>query len=264
MRLGLVDAAVAALAYGGASVLQAQGVAAGQRLLSSPRYLGGLGLDLVGFGATALALRTEPLFLVQSAVAGSIGVTALLARIVLGHALPRLQAGALVGLGLGLVLMAASAQSTGVEATSPAVRLSLLAGVPLLALAVFSASAGPTRSGVLLAALAGLAGGAAGVCARELVVPDTPWRLLLDPAVVALAAYGAVCAWGFAEALRTGAVTVVTATCFAVSTLVPAVVGVALLGDRTRTGWGLGAAVGVLAVLGATSLLARSAALEPA
>ncbi len=79
---GLLSAATAALAYGAGSVLQAQGVGAacngGAQLLAQRRYVLGLALDLLGFLATAVALRSLPLFLVQSALAGSIGVTALL------------------------------------------------------------------------------------------------------------------------------------------------------------------------------------------
>ena len=117
---------------------------------------------------------------------------------------------------------------------------------------------------MLLAAVAGLAGGTAGICARALDPPDHLLQLLLQPSALALAGYGVVCAWAFAQALRSASVTVVTATCFAVSTVVPALVGLAVLGDRTRPGWGAAAAIGVLAVLGATAVLAGRAGLVPA
>ena len=273
MNLGLLSASAAAAAYGSATVLQAQGVAAavhGRRLVTHPRYVAGLALDLLGFGATAVALRSEPLFLVQAAVAASIGVTALLARSVLGTALRRREVAALLVLGGGLLLMAGSARSGPGEHVGSAVGLALLAGVPVLALVTRSGSrsAGATgddgSGGVLLAVVAGLAGGTAGICARALDPPDHLLQLLLQPSALALAGYGVVCAWAFAQALRSTSVTVVTATCFAVSTVVPALVGLAVLGDRTRPGWGAAAAIGVLAVLGATAVLAGRAGLVPA
>ena len=87
MSLGLVGALAAALCYGVASVLQAVAAARTSsgaavdprllgRLLTQGPYLAGLGLDGVGFAASLLALRSLPLFLVESAVASSIGVTA--------------------------------------------------------------------------------------------------------------------------------------------------------------------------------------------
>ena len=258
MSVGLLAALAAALAYGSGTVLQAQAVqlvgADGgllQRLLRQRRYLAGLALDLVGFGAGALALQTEPLFLVQAVLAASIGVTALLARAVLGTLLDRRDTAALAVLGAGLLLMAASAR------TGPAVHggtlagLSLLGGVLPLTLLTARLDAGP-----LLAVVAGLAGGGAGIAARALEIPHPLWHLAGQPIALAVAGYGAVCAWAFAEALRRSSVTVVTATCFAVSTVLPALVGVLLLGDRARAGWGGAAVVGVAVVLGATALLA--------
>lgn len=258
MSVGLLAAGVAALAYGSATVLQAQAVdAAGRggglvlRLVRQRRYLAGLGLDLLGFGAGALALQSQPLFLVQASLAASIGVTALLARAVLGTALGRRHAVALIVLGAGLVLMAASARSGPAGHAGTLTGLALLAGVLPLAWATSR-----TRSGAPLAVVAGLAGGGAGISARVLTVPDPFWHVLAQPTALAVAAYGAVCAWAFAEALQAASVTVVTATCFATSTVLPALVGLALLGDHTRPGWGAAAAVGVGAVLVATAVLA--------
>ena len=258
MSAGLLAALAAALAYGSATVLQAQAVgrvgAGGgllARLVQQRRYLAGLALDLVGFSAAALALQSEPLFLVQAVLAASIGVTALLARAVLGAVLDRRDSTALVVLGAGLLLMAASSR------TGPAVHGGALAGVGLVAGAgVLALITVGTRSGPLLAVLAGLAAGGAGIAARTLAVPSPLWHLVWQPVGLAVAGYGAVCAWAFAEALRRSPVTLVTATCFAVSTVLPAVVGVALLGDRTRSGWGGAAVLGVIVVLGATVLLA--------
>ena len=261
MSLGLVAALAAPAAYGTATVWQAQAVAQVdvgggllRQLVRDRRYAAGLGLDLVGFAAAALALQSEPLFLVQAALAASTGVTVLLAWAVLGTVLSRRDVLALIGLGSGLVLMAASASSGPAVHGGTLLGLALLLGV--LPLAGVTARGG---SGAWLAVVAGLAGGASGIAARALAIPDPPWQLLASPGALAVAGYGAVCAWAFAEALARTSVAAATATCFAVSTVLPAVVGLVVLGDHVRAGWAVPAAAGIAAVLGTTALLARQA-----
>src|SRR6185437_12846005 len=98
-----------------ASVMQA--VAARRRpgdnavgLVLAPLYLGGSGLDVLGFACTVGALHWLPLFLVQCAAASSVGVTALVGRRVLGAVLHPRDLWALLRLGGGLVLLAAGAR----------------------------------------------------------------------------------------------------------------------------------------------------------
>ena len=76
------------LGYGVASVLQsvgarrvatATGVTGLAAILIQVPYLIGLGLDGVAFVANVVALRELPLFLVQTVLSASIGVTAVLA-----------------------------------------------------------------------------------------------------------------------------------------------------------------------------------------
>src|SRR6476660_3983525 len=94
MVLGLLGAFGAALCYGVGSVLQA--LAARRtatvegldprlllRLLKSWRYLVGVGLDGLGFVLSIAAVRTLPLFVVQSVIASFLAVTAILGAIVL-------------------------------------------------------------------------------------------------------------------------------------------------------------------------------------
>src|SRR3954447_6492176 len=137
MILGLVAALAAAVAYGVASVLQAVGsrrlaTAAPDarlllRLLRSAPYVAGLALDAAGFAATVVALRVLPLFVVESAVASSVGVTALVAARGLGARLLRPERIALVVLGVGLVLLASSAEAEGGQPLSRAWQWVMLA-----------------------------------------------------------------------------------------------------------------------------------------
>jgi hypothetical protein len=56
-------------------------------LIAQPRYLGGLGVDALGWVCTVVALRQLPVFAVQAVLGGSIALTAVLARMVYGSAL---------------------------------------------------------------------------------------------------------------------------------------------------------------------------------
>ena len=91
MTLGLLAALAAAVGYGSGSVLQASATRhrSGLRVLLQPLYLAGLVLDLLGWLLSLVALRSLPLFAVQSLLAGSLVVTVVLARVMLGVRLQR-------------------------------------------------------------------------------------------------------------------------------------------------------------------------------
>src|SRR5665811_1180536 len=142
MVLGMVCALFAAVGYGTASVLQS--VAARKagsspgldprllvRLARSLPYVSGLGLDLAAFVASLVALRTLPLFFVQSAVAASVGVTAVIAAAV-GVRLRGREIASLVILGAGLLLLASSAQPEQGTPLTLGVRWGLLSCVVVL------------------------------------------------------------------------------------------------------------------------------------
>jgi hypothetical protein len=266
--LGLVAALAAAVAYGVASVLQAVGsrrLATGApdarlllRLLRSAPYVAGLALDAAGFAATVVALRVLPLFVVESAVASSVGVTALVAARWLGARLLRPERIALVVLGVGLVLLASSAEAEGGQPLSRAWQWVILALSLLVAAAAGAATRAPQhQAAALLAAAAGLGFGGVGIAARALQPPSPWWAILAEPLLWALVIDGVIALAAYAAALQRGAVTVVAAVTFAVETVVPAIAGYALLGDRARPGFLPVAVAGLLLTLGAAIALAR-------
>ena len=215
MALGLVAALAAAVAYGVASVLQAVGA---RRLESGPvdarfllrltrslPYVAGLALDAAGFVATIVALRVLPLFVVESAIAASVGVTALVAVRFLGARLSASDRVALVVLGIGLIALAVSAQAEG---ASPLAR-----SAPADRAGGLAARRGghrcrrpqaPGRAPVLAAA-AGLGFSAVGVAARALQPPAEWWRLVAEPLLWALVVGGGVALIAYAAALQRGA-----------------------------------------------------------
>ena len=272
MLFGLLGALAAAICYGSATVLQAVGV---RRLAASPAgapllrrgwegrlYAVGLALDGIGFLASLVALRTLPLFVVQSAVASSVGVTAVLAVLLLGARLSRREVVALVVVGLGLLLLALSAGTEQAAAlSSPWDWVVLAAAAPVAALAVVAVRLprGSRWSAALLATAAGLGFGGVGVAARVIAVPDPWWHLVGDPLAWAVAVYGVLATLCYALALERGSATTTAAVTFGVETVVPAAIGLLWLGDSVRPGFALPAAVGFLATLGGCLALAGRA-----
>jgi drug/metabolite transporter (DMT)-like permease len=267
MALGMACALFAALGYGSASVLQS--VAAGKtersagldprllvRLAGSVPYVSGLGLDLAAFLASLVALRTMPLFFVQSAVAASVGVTAVIAAAI-GVRLGGREIASLVVLGGGLLLLAASAQPDRGAPLSLGVRWGLLCCVVVLGAAgALVARRDGRASAQVLAVLGGLAFTVVAVTARSLTVPSPLWHVLADPGLWAILALGGLGMLLFTTALQRGSVTSATALTFAVETIVPAGIGLAFLGDSTRPGFALVAAVGFVLTIAGTLALA--------
>jgi drug/metabolite transporter (DMT)-like permease len=267
---GLAGAFAAAVAYGVATVLQALGarqqgsvddldVHLIGRLLRSTPYVLGVALDGVGFGLSFIALRSEPLFLVQAVVASSLAVTAIMGVTLLGARPARAEWLALGAVTAGLSLLGLSANSEHPAQLPRTERLLLLSLVVAVGIAAYFAarSRRSLRQGDAWAfgVLAGLMYGAGGISARVLTPSHRPLKLLADPALWALISAGLLGLLLYAMALQRGSVTVATAAATTADTLVPAAVGVFLLGDRPAPGRTAFAAAGfALTVAGAVAL----------
>jgi hypothetical protein len=226
------------------------------RLAASAPYVSGVALDLAAFVASLVALRTLPLFLVQAAVASSIGVTAVIAAAI-GARLVGRDIASLIVLGAGLLLLAASAQPDQGTQLALELRWGLLASVVVLGAAgALVARRAGRFAAPALAGLAGLAFTVVAVAARSLTVPSPLWHILSDPGLWAILAQGGLGMLLFATALQRGSVTSTTALMFAVETVVPAYIGLAFLGDRTRPGYGVIAAAGFVLTIAGTVALA--------
>lgn len=276
MALGLLGAFGAALCYGVASILQA--LAARQtastegldprlllRLLGSWRYLLGLGLDGFAFLLSLAALRTLPLFVVQAVVASFLAVTAVLGALVLHMPLRRADKAGLVAVVAGLVLVGLAAAEDKAVAADDAERWGVL--VAAVALGLLAVPLGRLTGSVGAGVLGGVAGLAFGVTAvGGRILPDTldVESLLTDPTTYGLVVAAIVALLTYSTALQRGTVTQATAPLVIAETIGPAIVGLMLLGDEPRPGWGWVSTLGfVLAVLGALSL-ARHGDLEQA
>jgi drug/metabolite transporter (DMT)-like permease len=275
MTLGLLGALAAAVCYGAASVLQAVAARATAptrdvdprlllRLLRRGPFLGGLLLDGAGFAAEFVALRTVPVFLVQAAVAANLAVTALVAVPVLKVWLRPREWAAVAAVCAGLALLAVATGREGRAPVGYGFRLALLGGVVLLCAVGFAAGRLPGRArSALLGLVAGLAFGVVALAVRAL--PSlSPAHLVGDPAAYAVVGGGVAAFLFFATGLQRGSVTVTTAAMVVGETVLPAAVGILLLGDRTRPGFAPVAVTGFVVTLAATLALARFGEAQPA
>jgi drug/metabolite transporter (DMT)-like permease len=267
--LPLAGALLAAVITGFATVLQAIAVrrvpvAQGVRsdgtaaLLRSPVYLGALLLVAAGFAITAAALQSLPVFIVQTIRASSLAVTAGLSVRLLQHRLFRSEIAALGGVFGGLVLLALCApHSRSVDASLP-VRIGLLCAVLFLAVACAAAVRTPIgrAGGVALAVAGGLSFALPPVAARGI----DEWGLLAliaDPAAWALGFSALMGLGASALALQRTGIVLVTCIMVSIETVLSAVLGVVLYGDRPASGRWVLAVAGVLVTLGSSMALAR-------
>ena len=267
--LALSATAGSALCYGAGSVLEQIGARREapaatldprllRRLARRLPWLAGAGLDVAGWLLSLAALRTLPLFAVQSAVAGSVGVTAVLSAVAFSVRPNRRQLGALLALGAGLVVLGLAAAPEGPGHLEGVARALLAAGpaavavtaVPLVRLA--RGESGAARLGIV----AGVAFSGLALAGHVLEIPSRPVMLLADPLAWALVAYGLLGTLLFALALQRGSATSASAALFATETAVPALVGLLLLGDRVRPALGPLAAAGFVATVAGALVLA--------
>lgn len=265
VALSWFAAVVACFGYGIGSVLQSvgarrtahvAGVGGVAMILIQLPYLLGLAADTVAFAANVVALQRLPLFLVQSIVTASVGVTATIAA-ARGARLTWRDWTSLGVLGAGLVLLCLTADSES------AVRVSETSQWIILASAVGPVGVGlvglrfPARSSALvLAGAAGLAFTGVAVASRGLGSVRLDPALLTEPLLWAIIVQGVIGTVFFALALQRGAVTSVTAVTFMIEMVIPSLVGILLFGDTVHPGLEPYAVVGfLLAVGGAVSLM---------
>ena len=262
--LSWLGAIVACVGYGVASVLQSVaakraaavvGLTGLALIIKQVPYLLGLVADGLGFTGNVLALQRLPLFLVQSIVAGSVGVTAVIASMRGAH-LSWKDWTSLAVLGAGLIFLSITAVPTA------AARISLIDERVILLLAIVPVIVGligfrmnGRASTIVLSCAAGLGFTGVAVAARGIGADDVTWSLLLNPLLWAIIVHGAVGMSFFTVALQRDAVTLVTAITFVFEVVVPSLIGVALFGDAIEHGRMPFAIAGfVLAVGGAVSL----------
>jgi hypothetical protein len=270
MGPGIAFALCAAVLMGTATVIQAIGArraaagtpgAAGsgaRTLLAALRrwpFVVGVGMDMLGFAAELIALRSVALFVVEAALASSLAVTAVVAALLLKVRLRAAEWTAVGAVCAGLAVLAVSAGRDGRGEGDVRLRLAILVTAVVLAIAgrVVEGRVARSRAAVL-GAVAGLSFGVVAVAVRMLI-GFRMGELLADPATYAVVISGITGFVFLVDALQAGSVTAATAAMVITESLWPAVFGVVWLGDSTRHDRAPLAVLGfVLSIAGALAL----------
>ncbi len=259
MVIGVTAGLVGALLFGVGAVLQAHAI---RRPETRPEALAGfvrtsvrdpwtmlvIAMYLAGFVLHAVAIWTLPLYLAQAAVAMSLPVTAV-ASLVLHERLSPVHWSALLAVTAGLVLVSLGSGDPGSVIVTPAFALALGAGVVVVAVV---SRYGARMPGSALGTVAGLGYAGSASAVRGVEADLHP---LVVVAALAVPSYSLVAFWLYSLGMDRAGVSSVTAPLIVAQTFVPALVGVALLGDGVREGWWPGVTAGlVLATVGAILL----------
>lgn len=265
MILGYLFAMFGALGSGVGSVLESIGVRRSGayggdhddlgKVARQPLYWTGVTIDVAAFVCAAIALHRLPLFLVQSVMAFSVGVTAVVS-VLLGIRLGRRGWMALGVAVVGLVLLGISAQPGPARVLPLGWRMILLGtAAPVAVIGYFGSRTKQRWTAPLLAFGAGLGFTAVAISARTLHL-EPPWSSVFgEPGAWAIAANGVIATAVFATALQKGSATTASAVMFSTNTVLPSAIGLTLLHDSIRSGFGLAGVTGfVLAVAGSVAL----------
>ena len=258
--MGLIAAALAAIAYAGGSVLQSRGAlgrGSARELARSPYYLAGLGLDAIGWVLTLVALRDLPVYVVQAVLASSLAFTVLIAWLWLKTGLRTRDVTAIGALAVALAVVGIAGREQPAPPLGGDVALVLtVAGVVVTALVVLALVVPRRTSSAALAVLSGLAYSGTALAARAVQIRSPLWHTLASPLPWIVAATGIAGTVAYAASLERGAVGPATALLWAVEVVVPAVVAIPLLGDGVRAGWTVPLIVAVAVVVAASGVLA--------
>jgi drug/metabolite transporter (DMT)-like permease len=277
-----LSALLAAVLYGtGAAVEQRQAAAAPESsagrprllalLLRQPLWLLGLGVQVAGFAAHAVALRTGPLAVVQMLVAAELIVAVLLVRLWSGRRLGWTGWAAaltvVAGIAAFLLLTAPAALGHGAglprdRAGLPAVIGAAVAGTAAVAFAAAGLRAAGRRRAVLLAVAAGFGDSCAAVVTMAFshVASHGPAELATSWTVYALVGSGAANVLLTQTAYQTGRPLITLPIISAVTPVASVAIGIGLLGETPGAGIAghVGAGVAVLVTSIALAVLARS------
>jgi hypothetical protein len=264
--LSWLGAIVACLGYGVSSVLQS--VAANRSaevvgltgivlIIKQVPYLLGLAADTAAFTGNVLALQRLPLFLVQSIVAASVGVTAVIASVRGAH-LSWKDWTSLAILGLGLVLLCVTAVPTAATQISLVDDwIILLASIAPLVIGLIGFRMKNRTSAIVMSCAAGLGFSGVALASRGIGAAGISWSLLSDPLLWAIIVHGAIGIGFFTVALQREAVTLVTAITLVFEVVVPSLIGIMLFGDSIAAGFTPLAIAGFALAVGGAVLLSR-------
>ncbi|MEJ2868513.1 hypothetical protein WCD74_12120 [Actinomycetospora sp. OC33-EN08] len=263
--MGSAWVVAAAVLFGIGSVAQAAALAVPgtpwSAQLRHPAFVAGTVAEGLGALAHAMALQTVSMAAAQCAVSGSLAVTALAARWWFGTRLGGGGVLAIAALSGSLVVLATVSGQSGTATDTAALEVGLIVTAGVVGLVGLAGAV--ARRAWLVAVCSGL-GFAACSTAVKLVDLTHPLSALTSVPAIAAALTGALgCLW-WTVALRTGAVTTVTAVVVVSEVVPPSLLG-PLLGDEVPTAfYAVAPVVLAVAALACVTLAYRSAEPAPA
>lgn len=268
MVFGLLVASVAMVLTSVGALLQADGSRRATRSRPvglQPRFIGGVLVDLIGWLCAVVALRHLPVFAVQAVIGGSIALTTVASAWLTETPLSRSTRIAVSLCLVGLVLVAASAGDERPPVAAGIVNGILVGLLLVLGVAVLVLRQYQRAWPLALVAGSGFGGTALAVRAAhvEIGAGFSPMLLLGQPALYLVAGFCVIGLVGYAAALARGAVGLVTAVFVVTEVVLPGLVGIALLGDPVRAGWGWPFALGLVIAVAGVVVLARAPARRP-
>jgi drug/metabolite transporter (DMT)-like permease len=230
----MASALLAAAMFGSIAAIQAS-VIRKHGFWSVP-MLGVLFAYLVGWALHYVAISELPLYLAQVGVGSSLVVTAVLASFVMGEPLHRGHWLAVVGMVVGLGVLAIAAGRVGQSHFTDRTTVALYSLLTVTAVLGWLAWRWQHRhSGVALAILAGFAYGTSPIATRALV--DFSWEPDTAATALSIGLFGSLGFVLYSVALKRTSVTAATAPQILLATALPATVGIALFDDQVRDGW---------------------------
>jgi drug/metabolite transporter (DMT)-like permease len=226
-------------------------------LFQDAPYIIGVILDFLGWVLTVYAVQYLPLFLVEALIAANIVVTILVERIFLhGHMSRRIYVATGIIL-CGLVVLALSASPEKANPISEGMRWAIVLFPFLIGAAGYVvARSQKYNATIALAGLSGLAFGQTSVIGRIFTFSHPLWHTLYSPLILGLVASGVLGIWLFSTALQRTRASIANASMTAAQTLVPAIIGIVVLGDEPRNGLWVAVIAGVALVLSGVYVLA--------
>lgn len=261
MVVGLILALISCVLYGIATLIQAAGSrkADGMGAFLQPLVILGLVIDGGAFGVSLFAYDRAPLFLVQTIIAAAVVISVLGApRFLPGVSLRTID---VVGAGIVLVGLVVIAGAAGPEdPRKPGGSFITVLIVISVALAVLTALAYRRAPAWLMAVLSGLGFSLVAIGTRAAETDGTLLGAILHPVALVVVLGGGVGVVGNIRALEKGSVAIAAATVSLIEVVVPSTVGITMLGDAVRPGWGVALVVAITVALAGCVVLASSPA----
>ena len=230
------------------------------RLVGHKTYVIGLSCQIFAFLFAFLARKDLPLFLVQTAVAGGLGVTVVLGVLFLKWRHPPAEIALLITLALGLTALILSAEVSPSRPLDTTEVVVLALTVPVIGLTGrLAARLHGAPASVALGSLAGLSFGAVAIASRPLANADSIGAFLTNPLLYILLAHTVVGQLLLGLAMQRGSTTAAVASMDAAAAIPPSIVGLLLLGDQIEPGRQWLAGLGFVLALGSVLMLTRYA-----